>query len=550
VSPLVDFNCTDSSLRPRIGALLAFALLAALVAHAESPDGASDGTSADADVQDLLLLGPLEPIRLRLRIEIDGVPFRTAWREAFNRLFDQFDSDHDGQLTPEQAGQIAAIFSRGAALGTAPGKAPAATMMRASNMKRDELMKRLELSSPPMSLRQRLSSRGAGPALIPLLDTDGDGRLSREELMAAEQSLHCRDFNDDQLITEQELLAGPSLSASGESGNSGAGESVILLSSALDAAAIAEILLSRYDRNRDGALSLRAPAEILSGEEGLAALDSDGDQSLSRAELRRFLELPLDAELSFALGSGTGRKRAEAAPRYRLRRKLDGGYRLHVGASEIDFRRNNRDPAKDDNRPRLRDFDADTNDYLDANEYMNVPDRADFAVVDSDHDGKISTAEFDAFVQQRARVAAVQLVLEATDQGSDLFTTLDRNFDRVLTPRELHLAPALLATEDRDGDGFLGGAEMSYNLVLELSRGGPRAAQNVLAGQRGSAEPQVKADRKGPAWFLKMDRNRDGDVSLLEFLGSRRVFAELDKDGDGLLSAEEAAPAPTTSDAK
>jgi hypothetical protein len=144
----------------------------------------------------------------------------------------------------------------------------------------------------------------------------------------------------------------------------------------------------------------------------------------------------------------------------------------------------------------------------------------------------------------------VQLVLEATDQGSDLFTTLDRNFDRVLTPRELHLAPALLATEDRDGDGFLGGAEMSYNLVLELSRGGPRAAQNVLAGQRGSAEPQVKADRKGPAWFLKMDRNRDGDVSLLEFLGSRRVFAELDKDGDGLLSAEEAAPAPTTSDAK
>jgi len=37
-----------------------------------------------------------------------------------------------------------------------------------------------------------------------------------------------------------------------------------------------------------------------------------------------------------------------------------------------------------------------------------------------------------------------------------------------------------------------------------------------------------------------MDRNRDGDVSLLEFLGSRRTFAELDKDGDGLLSAEEA----------
>jgi Ca2+-binding EF-hand superfamily protein len=496
-------------------------------------------------VQDLLLLGPLEPIRLRLRIEIDGVPFRTAWREVFNRLFDQFDSDHDDRLTPEHAGQVAAIFSRGAPPGPAAAK-PSASMARTANVTREELRNRLEQTAPPLSLRQRLSSRGAGPALIPLLDTDGDGRLSREELMAAEQSLHCRDFNDDQLITEQELLAGPSLSsggAAGEAGASAAGEgSVILLSSALDAAAIAEILLARYDRNRDGALSLRAPAEILSADGALTPLDTDGDQLLSRTELQGFLNLPLDAELPFALGGGgAGRKKAEAAPRYRLRRKLDGGYRLHVGASEIDFRRNNRDPAQDDNRPRLRDFDADTNEYLNADEFMNVPDRPDFAVVDTDHDGKISASEFDAFFLQRARIGAVQLVLEASDQGSDLFTTLDRNFDRVLTPRELHMAPALLATEDRDGDGFLGGAEMSYNLTLELSRGGPRAAQNAVIGLRGPVEPQVKVERKGPAWFQKMDRNRDGDVSLLEFLGSRQKFAELDQDGDGLISAAEAA---------
>src|SRR5262249_13801593 len=174
-------------------------------------------------------------------------------------------------------------------------------------------------------------------------------------------------------------------------------------------------------------------------------------------------------------------------------------------------------------------------------EFMNVPDRPDFGVVDSDGDKKISADEFDRFFQQRARAAAMQLVLEATDQGSDLFRTLDRNFDRVLTPRELHLAPQLLATEDRDGDGFLAGAEMSYNLTLERARGGSSAAKNVLATQRGSAVPTVKADRKGPAWFQKMDRNRDGDVSLLEFLGPRETFARLDADGDGLLSPDEVA---------
>lgn len=521
----------------RVGAFLAFLVLGvSLAGYAEPPaKTAAESADPEPDVQDLLLLGPLEPIRLRLRFEIDGIPFRTAWRNAFDRLFDQFDADHDGRLTPEQAGQLGAVFGRSPAAGSTV-KPTAMAMMRDPGLAREELRSQLEQAAPPLSLRQRLSSRGAGPALIPLLDADGDGRLSREELMAAERSLHGRDFNDDQLITEQELLAGPSASSAAASGQG----PVILLSSALDGAAVAEILLSRYDRDRDGALSLRVPAEIVSVEGGLAALDADSDRLLTRAELRRFLDLPLDAELSFALGGGGARKRAEAAPRYRLQRKLDGGYRLHVGASQIDFRRNNRDPAQDDRRPRVRDYDADGDESLNTDEFINVPDRPDFAVVDSDGNGKISPSEFDAFFLHRARAAAVALILEVTDQGSDLFTTLDRNFDRVLTPRELHMAPALLTTEDRDGDGFLGGAEMSYNLVLELSRGAPRTAQNAAANLRGPTEPQVKVERKGPVWFQKMDRNRDGDVSLHEFLGARKTFTRLDKDGDGLLSAEEA----------
>ena len=40
-----------------------------------------------------------------------------------------------------------------------------------------------------------------------------------------------------------------------------------------------------------------------------------------------------------------------------------------------------------------------------------------------------------------------------------------------------------------------------------------------------------------------MDRNGDGDVSLREFLGPIELFRKLDKDGDGLISAEEAAAA-------
>ncbi len=37
-----------------------------------------------------------------------------------------------------------------------------------------------------------------------------------------------------------------------------------------------------------------------------------------------------------------------------------------------------------------------------------------------------------------------------------------------------------------------------------------------------------------------MDRNRDGDLSRREFLGTDEKFRRIDADGDGLISIEEA----------
>lgn len=527
-------------------------VLTSLLGHtldAQESSASPPGTVVEqADAQDLLLLGPVEPTRVRLRIEIDGIPFRTAWHDTFGRLFDQFDTDRDGKVSLEQASQITNFFGTTAGSGQRISVAKATMDQMAdktNGLTKPELRTMLEGSAPPIRLSQKLSSQGAGPALSPLLDSDGDGRLSRQELSRAALSLHGRDFNDDQLITELELVAGPDVAESSSAGEVSVGTgTVILLTTALDHAAVAEILLSRYDRNRDGVISLEKPAEIQSESNGLVSLDADGDHQLTRSELRGYLNLPLDAELPLVLGSGSTKKKGTAASRYRLRGKLDGGFRLQVGSREVNLRRSNRNPNQEDVRPRMADFDANNDGSLDATEFTMIVDRPEFAVIDTNHDDKISLVEFDSFFQQRSKATAVQVLLEATEQGADLFRLLDLNGDRVLTPRELLLAPKVLDTEDQDHDGFLGGAEMTYNLVLEISRAA-RRPPNANAAQRGPSIPRVKADREGPAWFLKMDRNRDGDVSFSEFPGSRQIFARLDTNADGLLSSQEAAAAVT-----
>ncbi len=48
------------------------------------------------------------------------------------------------------------------------------------------------------------------------------------------------------------------------------------------------------------------------------------------------------------------------------------------------------------------------------------------------------------------------------------------------------------------------------------------------------------APPRGPLWFRKMDLNGDGDISPREWLGTPELFKQIDKDGDGLISVEEA----------
>jgi len=523
---------------------------------ATTVDSVSEAKPADSGrVQQLLLLGPTYPLRIDLHIDVNGDKFRDVWQRIVDESFDRFDVAKKGRISALQANRLFALFSP--ATGSAPPEAPslAAMMRMPQDYSRADVTARLAKIAPPFTVRHRLASRGAGPALFSLLDTDGDGRLSRAELNAAEQSLRCRDFNDDGLITAEELISGP-----GHSGEIRAGQEaslavdgpVIAIGPNTPPDALVEALLFRYDQNHDGQLSLGGSTpEIRSPGNLFGKYDLNHDQSLDRTELTAMLAAPPDMEMFFSFGRATPQRHAPSnnsasgVTGYRLRGKLDGGYRLTVAEIDIDFRRNNRDPAQANQDPNFSDYDQNKDGFLTKDELAAAGMADNFSLMDADGDGKVSPEEFDAFFRWKNAIAGSQLVLEATDEGQDLFSLLDRNGDGVLSPRELKSAADILTTDDADHDGYITSADITYHIMLDLSRGGPSATNNVAAAPPSKQPRRAKPAVSPPDWFTKMDRNGDGEISPSEFLGSRQQFDELDANHDGLIDAAEAAAAST-----
>lgn len=141
--------------------------------------------------------------------------------------------------------------------------------------------------------------------------------------------------------------------------------------------------------------------------------------------------------------------------------------------------------------------------------------------------------------------AATQIAIGAAVDGYPLFRLADRNGDRRLSPRECRNLPQMLAGLDLNGDGQIDAQEKPTAIRIAITRGPhahemldePTAADREYAS--GVATPSKGSVDSVPAWFTDMDRNRDGDVSRSEFLGTSEQFRQLDRDGDGLLGSQE-----------
>ena len=546
-------------LRPAISCCLVCLAAPLFAADRPATTPAADSTArppVPLDAQDLIFLGPSRPVLLRLRVTVDGLPFRQVWRDYFSPWFSDLDRDHDGLLSAAEAAQAPPLTadSSDPADGSAaePGVAlRQLALQHADKLDRDTFLAYWETAAPPFSLRAIDGPPSANKALFAMLDRDRDGRLSIDELRAAADVLRSRDFDDDEVLTQQELAEADSADGTADverprpAPNPTPQGPFVVIGPATRAAEVAAILLRRYDKNADALLSARASAgnEIRLADEVLARLDTGGDATLDPTELSRFHERPADLELRFPLGRvmlDDDRPDAALAPAgVRVKRLSGGTFLIHLSDAEIELRRNNRNPARaSDPLMQLAALDADGNAYLDEKEAAGLG-RGIFKLMDRDADGRVFKDEYHAYYRRRLQAAAARVVLEFTDDRGSLFDLLDANHDFLLTPRELRSVAATLASENILADGMLSSDALPQRVRGELSRGGADLSRAVAARVR-PGQPRPRADSSAPLWFRKMDRNHDGDVSPREFLGPRDAFEKIDANRDGLIDAAEA----------
>ena len=494
---------------------------------------AGDPSGPTPTVQRVVFLSPSRPLLVDLLISIDGRLFREHWRARIVALARQLLAEDQDGLSLERAGLLCDVLN---------AKLP--TVGQRQRDRWNQLRTGLDESQPTISpddfadrfvnaVSQFRMAHGAvageagGPALFPMVDQDGDGRLSTTELRQSARHIPRWDFSDDGLLTvaELQLLPAPDQLAERDSLPSSL---VMAIDSNYSDREIADALLEHYG---DG--------------DRLLELDPDSDRELTQADLLDWMTRDADLTLDLPLGNTVRRtrgRRSQGDSAVRSRRTIQGGFRINTPDLEIAFRRNNRQQEEDEDMAlELTEFDTDKNGYLDKDEWSASNIRLPMSLVDRNNDEMVRAAELEQAASLLRGLSQLSpLLLGVFDRGQDLFSLIDDNLDGLITKRELNEAHAGLGAVDMDGDGHLEPSEIPRRWTLELAR-----ANNV--SELIAARPPRRVDiasatdeRAGPNWFQRMDRNGDGDVDEGEFLGTAGQFRGFDTDEDQLISGVEA----------
>ena len=378
---------------------------------------------------------------------------------------------------------------------------------------------------PPQSDSLEMSS------LLAILDANGDGRVTLDECTRVDELFHLLDLNDDETISRTEFAE---VAAAKNSSRKGAPTPLSDLAG----------LLQPIDRQGTEEELARKLVEKYGRTSPALAATRLGDPT-PRCELDVALPKKTLEKPAVALHAGSTPVNDDSIG---LAAGKPDEMLLRLGPLPIELQAAESPPRPVSQAAYAKSLfkraDRDNNDYLDASEFAGTnlglgPD--EFKAIDRDHNGMIFEEEWVAFMTVYQIVADHRVTLTIAGAATDPIAQFDSNGDGRLTHNEWVRALATIRSWDTNHDGEISPDEIPRRFVGTFHLGTLSPAGNQsMAPMRGMTSRPAAAASSAPAWFQKMDRNRDGEVSLREFLGPISVFRRLDANHDGYLQPDEA----------
>lgn len=523
-----------------------------------SPQAASK-KSVESDTATFVILAPDGPVFAELRVSVALMPYR-RWVSRY--LARQMDVNKDGRLNVQELGLLNDNMRKLASvpdgkkvleLMSSSTEATDVETMEFAEWLRNRLPRAFDLIAQPQPADEavRLSS---------LVDIDQNGIVASEELLTSARTLRFRDLDNDESFSLSELVP----FRDPRSRNSAITPEVANLpyfhvTDEDSRRRAAERIIKRYGTdgripNQRFRLTSRASEEPVDMD-GVAAFLEKPDYHLTLDV--RLSDKANSSDVIVAIDPEASTFLKVAEEKFGRKMLLIDGVRMSVvargGASS------NRTDTKGYLGQSFVMADSDKSQSLDESEFPGIQAvldqtgiKAGFRELDADGDLQLTREELFGFSERELAAIASRIEVTVEQDGKTLFGLLDANEDRRLTAREFRRGPEILKQYDGNGDGLFAETELGTEYVLTIGLGrsefgrmqGTMRQMEMMPGDTGDAIIPGRDALTGPEWFRRMDRNKDGDLSQREFLGTVEQFRQLDTDGDLLISASEAESVP------